>query len=122
MLVSSLKKTPSQSTSGPPPAPPAFAARKNNFAPPPGRSPAPPPPVRQPEPEPEVEGEWAEALYDYDSNVHFLTLHLFYQSIDLVFRILKTFRYGKTNGCWLQPGLQTIGNLPVVRYCECSSN
>jgi len=61
-------------------APPAFAPRQNNFNPPPSRragstssvtpEPAPSPPPRfQPEPGPEEEetGEWAEALYDYDS-------------------------------------------------------
>ncbi|GLB33257.1 putative src homology 3 domains containing protein [Lyophyllum shimeji] len=60
----------------PPPAP-AFAPKKNAFAPPPVRrasatSEAPSPPQRhqpspEPEPEEEVQGEWAEALYDYDS-------------------------------------------------------
>ncbi|VDB86788.1 unnamed protein product [Peniophora sp. CBMAI 1063] len=64
----------------------AFPAKKNAFAPPPTRrlasdesvptssspaSPAPPPPPPPPPPparhEPEPEGEWAEALYDYDS-------------------------------------------------------
>ncbi|KAH9483093.1 Protein csh3 [Psilocybe cubensis] len=69
--------------------PPAFAPRQNNFAPPPRRTssststptpdpaaatPPPPPAPRfqqpkyeEPEPEPEVHGEWAEALYDYNS-------------------------------------------------------
>ncbi|KAF8171842.1 SH3-domain-containing protein [Pholiota molesta] len=65
--------------------PPAFGARQNNFAPPPSRragsgsasarsptpepAPPPPPPARhQPQPEEEEEaGEWAEALYEYNS-------------------------------------------------------
>lgn len=66
MLTSSLKSkslAPPPKTYAPPP-PPAFAPKKNAFAPPPVRH-APPP---EPEPEPEQEsGEWAEALYDYDS-------------------------------------------------------
>ncbi|ESK93071.1 protein that induces appearance of [Moniliophthora roreri MCA 2997] len=41
--------------------PPAFTAKKNTFAPPPTRAPV-------SAPEPEVNGEWAEALYDYDSS------------------------------------------------------
>ncbi|KAK7051266.1 hypothetical protein VNI00_004766 [Paramarasmius palmivorus] len=48
-----------------PTPPPAFGPKKNTFAPPPGRAPALAP---KPEPEPEVNGEWAEALYDYDSS------------------------------------------------------
>ncbi|KAK0206080.1 SH3-domain-containing protein [Desarmillaria ectypa] len=74
MLVSSLK---SKSLAPPPksyasPSPSAFAPKKSAFAPPPVRH-APPPetePKPEPEPEPEPEsvpGEWAEALYDYDS-------------------------------------------------------
>jgi abl interactor 2 len=68
-----------------PPVPSAFPARKNTWGPPPKRSAsthsddsasvstggAPPPlPGRktaEPEPEPEPEGEWAEALYAYNS-------------------------------------------------------
>ncbi|KAF8075849.1 SH3-domain-containing protein [Lyophyllum atratum] len=58
-----------------PVVPAAFAAKKNAFAPPPTRraSSSTSPPLRQqPPPEPEEEeqgeqGEWAEALYDYDS-------------------------------------------------------
>jgi len=57
----------------PPPAPAAFVAKKNPFAPPPVRHADPPaPPQRQQAEEEEKEeeeegGEWAEALYDYDS-------------------------------------------------------
>ncbi|KAG5722206.1 Myosin IC heavy chain [Termitomyces sp. T112] len=57
--------------------PPAFPLKKNTFAPPPARHPtseSPALPKRQPEPEPEPEqeqeethGEWALALYDYNS-------------------------------------------------------
>ncbi|KAG6872335.1 hypothetical protein C0995_010679 [Termitomyces sp. Mi166 len=59
-----------------PPPPPAFPPKKNTFGPPPTRqlsSESPPLPRRQPEPEPEPEpeeethGEWALALYDYNS-------------------------------------------------------
>ncbi|KAL0565584.1 hypothetical protein V5O48_016440 [Marasmius crinis-equi] len=66
MVTSSLfsKKQP-QSTS-PPPAPAAFAQRKNTFAPPPSRTHESPPPVQQEEEAPN--GEWAEALYDYESS------------------------------------------------------
>ncbi len=48
--------------------PPAFGPKKNAFAPPPVRHAPPPEPESEPEPEPES-GEWAEALYDYDSGV-----------------------------------------------------
>ncbi|KAI0092503.1 hypothetical protein BDY19DRAFT_990220 [Irpex rosettiformis] len=63
-----------------PPVPPAFAPTANKFAPPPVRrvsstapepvraTPPPPPPRAEPEPEPEESGEWAEALYEYNSN------------------------------------------------------
>ncbi|KAJ6567327.1 SH3-domain-containing protein [Mycena vulgaris] len=53
--------------------PPAFAPRKNTYGPPPGRAgaaAATPPPAQEEEEEEEEEeaqGEWAEALYDYDS-------------------------------------------------------
>ncbi|KAJ7179575.1 hypothetical protein C8R46DRAFT_1074136 [Mycena filopes] len=53
---------------------PALAPRKNTYGPPPGRAGAavPPPAHEEPEEEEEqeeesAEGEWAEALYDYDS-------------------------------------------------------
>ncbi|KAK0490618.1 SH3-domain-containing protein [Armillaria novae-zelandiae] len=69
MLTSSLKsksRAPPPKTYAPPP-PPAFGPKKNAFAPPPMRR-APSEPEPEPEPEPESEsGEWAEALYDYDS-------------------------------------------------------
>lgn len=51
-----------------PPLPSAFQKRQNNFAPPPSRrvtSDSTPSP--EPEAEPEEQGEWAEALYDYNS-------------------------------------------------------
>ncbi|PPQ76276.1 hypothetical protein CVT26_009713 [Gymnopilus dilepis] len=79
-FLSSLHNKPATPT--PPSIPSAFAPRQNNFSPPPARragstnsesapAPPPPPPRSQPEPEPEPEeeevGEWAEALYDYDS-------------------------------------------------------
>ena len=57
----------------PPPAPSAFVAKKNPFAPPPVRHTDPPAPP-QPQQVEEEEGEWAEALYDYDSTVS--TLHI----------------------------------------------
>ncbi len=67
-----------------PPVPAAFASKKNAFAPPPVRRvssvsnqesevraspPAPPPPPRPRQEEPEEQGDWAEALYDYSSEV-----------------------------------------------------
>ena len=75
------KKTPTPPDSSPP-VPAAFPPKKNTFAPPPVRRgvsdsqsthappPPPPPPVAQEEPEEEeAHGEWAEALYDYESEV-----------------------------------------------------
>ncbi|KAI5122145.1 hypothetical protein M0805_000792 [Coniferiporia weirii] len=56
-----------------PPIPSAFPKRQNNFAPPPVRrltsddAPNVRTPSPEPEPEPEEQGEWAEALYDYNS-------------------------------------------------------
>ncbi|KAG6856169.1 hypothetical protein H0H87_006853 [Tephrocybe sp. NHM501043] len=73
--------TPNKNKNPPPAAPPppaAFPSKKNSFAAPPTRrstSDAPSLPPRQPEPEPEPEpeeeyaGEWALALYDYNSGV-----------------------------------------------------
>ncbi|KAF9076647.1 SH3 domain-containing protein [Rhodocollybia butyracea] len=62
MLVSGLsRKQPTIHNT--PIAPSAFGAKKNNFAPPPPHRAEP-----EPEPEDEEQGEWAEALYDYDSN------------------------------------------------------
>ena len=56
-----------------PPIPSAFPKRQNNFAPPPTRrvSTNESIPTRSPEPElePEEDGEWAEALYEYNSGV-----------------------------------------------------
>jgi abl interactor 2 len=49
-----------------PAVPPAFASKKNAFAPQPKHDPEPEP---EPEEEEQVQGEWAEALYDYDSAV-----------------------------------------------------
>ena len=57
----------------PPPAPAAFVAKKNPFAPPPRHADPPAPPQRQ-QAEEDEEGEWAEALYDYDSTVS--SLHI----------------------------------------------
>lgn len=72
-----------------PPIPSAFGQKKNSFGPPPVRgtpSPAndhaaanaapPPPPVpARARAEPEPEGEWADALYDYNSGVCNLSVH-----------------------------------------------
>lgn len=53
-----------------PPAPAAFPAKKNPFAPPPVRhADTHTPPPRQQAEEEEERGEWAEALYDYESAV-----------------------------------------------------
>ncbi|KAJ3975944.1 SH3-domain-containing protein [Lentinula raphanica] len=64
MLISGLsRKQPTVHNT--PIAPAAFGAKKNSFAPPPLHSRVPEP---EPEPEPEeAQGEWAEALYDYES-------------------------------------------------------
>jgi abl interactor 2 len=93
-------------TPSPPIAPSAFAPKKNAFAPPPARR-VPPttsglPAKRQPETEEEeVEGEWAEALYDYSSEVPIIvpsfrifTSHVLY----LFSRILVILRYKPTSG------------------------
>ncbi|KAG7096553.1 hypothetical protein E1B28_003975 [Marasmius oreades] len=64
MVTSALfsKKEP-QSSSTPLPVPSAFSQKKNSYAPPPTRNREPTPP-----PAHEEDGEWAEALYDYDSS------------------------------------------------------
>ncbi|KAF8899998.1 SH3 domain-containing protein [Mucidula mucida] len=64
MLMSSISsKKKGNPISLTPPPPPAFAAPKNTFAPPPRRTVS-----TTPEPEPQApSGEWAEALYDYES-------------------------------------------------------
>lgn len=51
------------------PVPAAFARPKNTFAPPPPRASAIPTPESEPEAEQVEEGEWAEAVYDYESAV-----------------------------------------------------
>jgi len=51
----------------PPSAPAAFVSKKNAFAPPPVRYADPPTPQQQSEEE-EAQGEWAMALYDYNSS------------------------------------------------------
>ncbi|KAF9480236.1 SH3-domain-containing protein [Pholiota conissans] len=84
-FLGSLRNKPA-ATSAPVAVPPAFAPKQNSYGPPPVRragsaavsarsptpEPAPPPapPARhRPEPEPEeAAGEWAEALYDYQSD------------------------------------------------------
>ncbi|KAJ7477174.1 hypothetical protein B0H11DRAFT_2030047 [Mycena galericulata] len=71
-MFSSIRHAGKSAPSAPPIAPPAFAARKTPYGPPPVRSGAPATPPSQEEPEEEAEeeqaqGEWAEALYDYDS-------------------------------------------------------
>ncbi|KAF9019288.1 hypothetical protein BDZ89DRAFT_1073154 [Hymenopellis radicata] len=64
MLLSSLSnKNKGNPISLTPPPPPAFTAPKNTFAPPPKRTVS-----ASPQPEPQAPaGEWAEALYDYES-------------------------------------------------------
>ncbi|KAJ6627384.1 hypothetical protein B0H10DRAFT_2161087 [Mycena sp. CBHHK59/15] len=69
-MFSSVRNT-GKTTHSVPTAPPAFAPRKNAYGPPPSRTGAAASPSHEAE-EPEVEeeeaqGEWAEALYDYDS-------------------------------------------------------
>ncbi|KAJ7727966.1 SH3-domain-containing protein [Mycena metata] len=71
-MFSSLRGS-GKATHNTPIVPPALAPPKNKYGPPPGRAaaPAPPPAPEEPEEEEEEEqtaqGEWAEALYDYDS-------------------------------------------------------
>ncbi|KAJ7499363.1 SH3-domain-containing protein [Mycena latifolia] len=73
-MFSSIRNSGKQPPPAVPIAPPAFAPRKNAYGPPPGRAggPAATPPAQEEEPEEEeaeeeAQGEWAEALYDYDS-------------------------------------------------------
>ncbi|KAJ7067832.1 SH3 domain-containing protein [Mycena amicta] len=64
-MFGSLRSAGKTPAPAPPIAPPAFAPRKNTWGPPPAAGRA---SVPEPEPEEEdVQGEWAEALYDYDS-------------------------------------------------------
>ncbi|KAJ3524532.1 hypothetical protein NM688_g8541 [Phlebia brevispora] len=90
-MYSSIRHGTANKTAVPPPvAPPipsALPPIKNEFGPPPVRrvsatntrstvaqktaSPPPPPPPRPRVEEPQVEGDWAEALYDYSSEVCF---------------------------------------------------
>lgn len=106
-----------------PPTPAAFPPKQNNYAPPPVRrvtstssrnetkstSPVPPPaPPRRKEVEPE--GEWAEALYDYVSEV--CESHVVDSSdyITYTLRILMIFPWKRTKESWLLIGfLPTIG-------------
>ena len=83
----------------PAPIPAAFQRPKNNFGPPPSRAAAipTPEPEAEPEPEPEAEeGDWAEAMYAYDSAVRTRSLndgrHSFIEGL--------TFPLA---GCWRPP-------------------
>lgn len=73
-MFSSLRGS-GKTTQNTPIVAPALAPVKNKYGPPPGRAAAaaPPPAPEEPEAEEEeeetAEGEWAEALYDYDSKV-----------------------------------------------------
>lgn len=71
-MLSSIRNA-GKSTPNVPIVPPALAPQKNKWGPPPTRGAASPPAQEEPEPEEEEEeeaqGEWAEALYDYDSKV-----------------------------------------------------
>ena len=85
-MFRSLRGSTAAKNAPPPPVytPPAFTGKKaaNEFAPPPVRrvpasstAPAAPEPEEEAQPEPEAAtapGEWAEALYDYTSEVRFL--------------------------------------------------
>ncbi|KAJ7163784.1 SH3-domain-containing protein [Mycena crocata] len=68
-MFSSIRNSGKPVTHTPPIAPPAFAPRKNAYGPPPGRTgtPVATPPAQEEDEEEEAQGEWAEALYDYDS-------------------------------------------------------
>ncbi|KAJ6516353.1 SH3-domain-containing protein [Mycena sanguinolenta] len=72
-MFSSIRNS-GKGAKGPPLVPSALAPAPNKWGPPPPRGVATPPSQEEPEPEPEEEeeeeaaqGEWAEALYDYDS-------------------------------------------------------
>jgi hypothetical protein len=94
----------------PPSAPAAFVSKKNAFAPPPVRYADPPTPQQQPEEE-EAQGEWAMALYDYNSSVNcYVSARSFLLANDVfVYRTLEIYVSGRISGCWLQSGLQMIG-------------
>ncbi|KAK1235139.1 hypothetical protein PQX77_001641 [Marasmius sp. AFHP31] len=64
MVTSSLFGKKQPQSNSPPPAPRALGQPKNTFAPPPSRIHDSPSPMQQEE---APNGEWAEALYDYDS-------------------------------------------------------
>ena len=68
MLTSSLSKKGGNPVVKTSPPPPAFGQPKNTFAPPPRRTPS--------APAPEPAGEWAEALYDYESGVRACSLRV----------------------------------------------
>lgn len=113
-----------------PQIPSAFAQKKSAFAPPPVRHvsatsppptrtspavesppaapPAPPPPSARPKEKPT--GEWAEALYDYSSDVS-TSLALYTSTCAHAFmqRIPVIWLCKKMNECWLLRDLQTTG-------------
>lgn len=126
-MLMSLKHSNTNKSAAPPevapPTPAAFAHKKSTFAPPPVRhvsatspppsrsastveSPAPAPPVppsrRAPAKE-EPQGEWAEALYDYSSEVGQSLSVLFLSKLSILFRIQAIFSFKRMNGCsWLK--------------------
>lgn len=128
MFGSLRSSTANKSRSPPPPVvPSAFAAKKNMFAPPPARRtpstssdsptnshapPPPPPPRRPPTPEEEPQGEWAEVLYDYTSEVKHqrtLLLSVIYTKRPRVRRILLTSRFKLNKESSLRRERQLIG-------------
>ncbi len=139
-MYSSIRHGTANKSAVPPPVaapiPPAFAAPKNNFAPPPVRRvssttstaepvratppPPPPPPPRAVEPEPEEPGEWAEALYEYASEVRAYMLRLVSSMCSsLCLRILVTCNYKKARKCmWLRRHLTTGMNLLLSSLCR----
>lgn len=115
----------------PPVAPAAFGQKKNPFGPPPVRratsnSDDTPPPVQrhqqEEEEEEETQGEWADALYDYESAVRDFGIFVADLNFlnELANRMLGIFVSRLISGCWLQSGLRTIGEfiedslLPVI--------
>ncbi|KAJ7087261.1 SH3-domain-containing protein [Mycena belliarum] len=69
-MFSSIRTAGKTPQAPPPITPPAFAPRKNAYGPPPSRAAAAaatPPAQEEEAEEEEAQGEWAEALYDYDS-------------------------------------------------------
>lgn len=98
-------------TYAPPAVPSAFPTKKNNFAPPPVRTAsvqARDEEQEEEQVEEETQGEWAEAIYDYDSKVRLLSC-LTSQPHNFLCRILEIYRYGRISTYWFWTKTQMIG-------------